>query len=313
MTSTVEAPPTEPRLASHRPLHRRRSVTNTVFVVAVWVAFALVTGALGAVLAFVIVKGAPVVSWQFLTTSPIQIRADQPDTAQVFGLTLRYGMWPAIVGTVLITGMATLLAVPLGVMGGIYLNEYGARSRFAAVVRFLADVMTGVPSVVMGLFVFTVLVLPLHQRTGFAGAAALACLMVPIVIRSTEEMLRLVPDDIREASYGLGASQSRTILRVVLPSALPGIVSGALLAIARAAGETAPLLFTIGIVSATNPNLFSGPNTALSTQIFANASSPFPAAIARGWGAALVLIAITFAFTLLARLVVALFRKRQLG
>jgi len=282
-----------------------------MFSAAAWCAFAIVAVALGAVLGFVIVKGAGVVNWQFLTTSPIQIRADQPDTAEVFGTTLRFGMWPAIVGTVLITGMATLLAVPLGVLGGIYLNEYGQRGRLAAVIRFLADVMTGVPSVVMGLFVFTVLVLPMQQRTGFAGSVALACLMIPIVIRSTEEMLALVPDEIREASVGLGASRSRTILRVVLPAALPGIVSGALLAIARAAGETAPLLFTIGVVSATNPDLFSGPNTALSTQIFANASSPYPAGVARGWGAALVLIAITFAFTLHARLVVAIYRKRQ--
>ena len=289
----------------------RRRARNAMFSAAAWCAFAIVAVALGAVLGFVIVKGAGVVNWQFLTTSPIQIRADQPDTAEVFGTTLRFGMWPAIVGTVLITGMATLLAVPLGVLGGIYLNEYGQRGRLAAVIRFLADVMTGVPSVVMGLFVFTVLVLPMQQRTGFAGSVALACLMIPIVIRSTEEMLALVPDEIREASVGLGASRSRTILRVVLPAALPGIVSGALLAIARAAGETAPLLFTIGVVSATNPDLFSGPNTALSTQIFANASSPYPAGVARGWGAALVLIAITFAFTLLARLVVAIYRKRQ--
>jgi phosphate transport system permease protein len=289
----------------------RRRARNAVFSITAWCAFVVVAVALGAVLGFVIVKGAGVVDWQFLTTSPIQIRADQPDTAEVFGATLRFGMWPAIVGTVLITGMATLLAVPLGVLGGIYLNEYGQRGRLAAVIRFLADVMTGVPSVVMGLFVFTVLVLPMQQRTGFAGAVALACLMIPIVIRSTEEMLALVPDEIREASVGLGASRARTVLRVVLPAALPGIVSGALLAIARAAGETAPLLFTIGVVSATNPDLFSGPNTALSTQIFANASSPYPAAVARGWGAALVLIAITFAFTLLARLVVALYQKRQ--
>lgn len=304
MTATTAA-------ALRRPPSRRRRIRNAVFVVASWLAFAVVAGALGAVLGFVIVKGIAVANWQFLTTSPIQIRADQPDTAEVFGLSLRFGMWPAIVGTVLITGMATVLSVPLGVLGGIYLHEYGRTGRLAAVIRFLADVMTGVPSVVMGLFVFTVLVLPMQQRTGFAGAVALACLMVPIVIRSTEEMLALVPDELREASIGLGASQARTIVRVVLPAALPGIVSGSLLAIARAAGETAPLLFTIGVVAATNPNLFVGPNTALSTQIFSNASSPYPAAVARGWGAALVLIAITFAFTLGARLVVAIYRKRQ--
>ena len=164
----------------------------------------------------------------------------------------------------------------------------------------MADVMTGVPSIVMGLFIFSIWVLH-FGFSGLAGALALACLMLPIVIRSTDEMLKLVPDPLREASYALGATKSRVTLTVVLPAAIGGIVSGALLAVARAAGETAPLLFTILTVTTENPNVFSGANTSLPSQIFANASSPYAGAQARGWGAALTLIAIAFILMIVAR------------
>jgi phosphate transport system permease protein len=187
------------------------------------------------------------------------------------------------------------------VLGAVYLNEFGRRNRLASTIRFLADVMTGVPSIVMGLFVYTVWVLR-YGQSGLAGALALACLMLPIVIRTTEEMLRLVPAELRQGSDALGARTWKTTVSVVLPAALPGIVSGAMLAIARAAGETAPLLFTIGIVRRTNTSL-SGPNTALSTQIFSNASQPFPGAIDRAWGAALTLVLLVFLFTVLARVI----------
>ena len=164
----------------------------------------------------------------------------------------------------------------------------------------MADVMTGVPSIVMGLFIFSIWVLH-FGFSGLAGAFALGCLMLPVVIRSSYEMLRLVPDALREASYALGATKSRVTLTVVLPAALGGIVSGALLAVARAAGETAPLLFTILAVTTANPNVFSGANTSLPSQIFANASSPYTGAQARGWGAALTLIAICFILMIAAR------------
>ena len=173
--------------------------------------------------------------------------------------------------------------------------------------------MTGVPSIVMGLFIFTIWVVRfgVDGVTGFAGALALACLMLPIIIRSTEEMLRLVPDYLREASMALGSSRSRTILTVVLPTALPGILSGVLLAIARAAGETAPLLFTVGAATTMNWNPFTGPNTALSLQIFSNAQQPFPGAQERAWGAALTLIALTFVFLVLSRIVAARFNPMR--
>jgi phosphate transport system permease protein len=170
--------------------------------------------------------------------------------------------------------------------------------------------MTGVPSIVMGLFVYVVFTLR-FGLSGLGGSLALACLMLPVVIRSSEEMLRLVPDHLREASYALGAHKSRTILTVVLPTALPGVVSGSLLAVARAAGETAPLLFTIGAAKTFNWNVFKGPNTTLSYQIFGNAGATLPGPIERGWGAAFTLVSIAFAFTVVARLVTKAYQRRR--
>lgn len=220
------------------------------------------------------------------------------------------GMGPAIVGTLLVTGAATLIAVPLGVLGAVYLHEYGLKNRFSQLVRFMATVMTGVPSIVMGLFIYVVWTLHFGY-SAFGGSLALACLMLPVVIGATEQMLKLVPGHLREAAYALGTSKSRTILTVVLPAALPGIVSGALLAVARAAGETAPLLFAVGAASEFNPNLFSEANTALSVQIFGNATSSFVAAQDRAWGAALTLVALTFIITLIARAYTARIARRR--
>ena len=254
---------------------------------------------LGFVLFTVISKGASAISWQFLTAGTIP-----PNVLPVtFG-----GMGAAVYGTLVITGFAALMAIPLGVLGGIYINEYGGNQVLARVINFFADVMTGVPSIIMGLFIFTIWVLHFGY-SGFAGSLALACLMLPIVIRSTYEMLRLVPDSLREASYALGATKARVTLTVVLPAAVSGIVSGALLAVARAAGETAPLLFTILTVESIHTSLFSGANTSLATQIFANATQPYTGAQARAWGSALTLIAIAFILMIVARLVTARFAR----
>jgi phosphate transport system permease protein len=220
------------------------------------------------------------------------------------------GMGPAIVGTLLCTGGATLIAVPLGILGAVYLHEYGRTSTFAKLVRFMAMVMTGVPSIVMGLFVYVLWTMRFGY-SAFGGALALACLMLPIVIGATEQMLRLVPDHMREAAFALGASKSRVILTVALPAALPGILSGCLLAIARAAGETAPLLFTIGAATKYNPHLFEDANTALSVQIFGNATSSFAAAQERAWGAALTLVVLTFLLTMIARVVAARYAAKR--
>ena len=282
-------------LGSISPARRFR---NRAAIALIWLSVGVAAVPLAFLVVYLLQKGAGVVDWNFLTDDiPISSRLPGP------------GVGPAVLGTLMITGAATLMSVPLGVLAAVYLNEYGAAGRLAGVIRFLSDVMAGVPSIVMGLFIYTVWVLR-YGQTGFAGALALACLMLPIVIRSSETALRLVPDELREASAALGARTSRTILTVVIPAALPGVVSGALLAVARAAGETAPLLFTIGTVNASNPNLFDGTNTALSAQIFGNASQPFDAAIDRAWGAALTLILLVFVLTAVARLIARRFTVR---
>jgi phosphate transport system permease protein len=254
------------------------------------------------VMVVVVQKGQGVIRADWFTKDiPADVASNT--LAAKFGATpepIVYGMQPAIVGTLLITGLAALISIPIGILGAIYLNEYGKRRRLASVIRFLTDVMTGVPSVVMGIFVYTVWVLHFKERTTLAGALALSCLMLPIVVRSTEEMLKLVPDNLREASAALGTRTWRTTLGVVLPAALPGVTSGCMLAVARAAGETAPLLFTIGSITTLNLGL-GGQNTALSTQIFSNATQPGGEPLA--WGAALTLIAIVLVLTLLARAV----------
>jgi phosphate transport system permease protein len=247
-----------------------------------------------AIAVYVLSKGFGIVSASFLTNDlPVQTQFAQG------------GIAPAIVGTLVITALAACIAIPLGLLAAIYLNEYGRSATLAAVIRFMADVMTGVPSIVMGLFVATIWVSAgLHRGySGLAGAFALAALMLPIVIRSSEEMLKLVPRDLRDASDALGARRWRTVVSVVIPAALPGIVSGAMLAIARAAGETAPLLFTIGITKTINANVFTGTNTTLSQEIWRNAQTPFAAAHDRAWGAALTLIIIVFVCTVIARVV----------
>ena len=270
---------------------RSRRVKNRLATVWMWGALVVAIIPLAFVIMYVILKGGAQLSADWFTQ-------DLPTISRKAG----GGMGPAIVGTLLITGAATIMAVPLGVLGAVYLNEFGGQGRLARLIRFMADVMTGVPSIVMGLFIYTVWTLT-FGLSGFGGALALGCLMLPIVIRSTEEMLRLVPDELRHGSYALGNRKWRTIATVVLPAAIGGIVSGIMLAIARAAGETAPLIFTIGAARSLNLNLFEGPMTALSVQIFGNAQTPFPAAQDRAWGAALTLVGIVFVFTVLARVI----------
>ena len=276
-----------------------RSTKNRIMTTLMVTAFVITLIPLGFVLFTVIAKGASVISFQFLFGQPIP-----PNTLPA----TEGGMWPAVLGTIEITALATVMAVPLGVLGAIYLNEYGGRNWLAGLIGFMSDVMTGVPSIVMGLFIFSIWVLHFGY-SGLAGAFALACLMLPVVIRSSYEMLRLVPDSLREGSYALGATKARVTMTVVLPAALGGIVSGSLLAIARAAGETAPLLFTILVVTEPNPNVFSGPNTSLPSQIFSNATQPYVGAVDRGWGSALTLIAICFILMIAARIVTARFTR----
>ena len=279
-----------------------RRTSNRIMTWLMVLSFILVIVPLVFVLFTVVAKGISIISWSWLTSGPIPPNVAPADVG---------GIGPAVLGTILIVFWATLMAVPLGILGAIYLNEYsGGRGVLGGLIGFFSDVMTGVPSIIMGLFIFSIWVLH-FGFSGFAGSLALGCLMLPIVIRSTYEMLRLVPDSLREGSYALGATKARVTVTVVLPAALGGIVSGVLLAIARAAGETAPLLFTILTVTTANSNVFSGANTSLPSQIFTNASSAFVGAQARGWGAALTLIVICFVLMIAARIVTARFTRFQ--
>lgn len=213
------------------------------------------------------------------------------------------GIRSAILGTIEMVALATVIAVPIGVGVALYLVEFGRQGRFANVVRYFVDVMTGVPSVVFGLFVYIVLVVTQVGGTfaAWKGSLALALLMLPVVVRSSEVVLNLVPDSLREAALALGAPRWRVVGRVVLPTALPGLVTGSLLAVARAAGETAPLLFTAAFVFGAQFDLSQRMNS-LPLQIFNDVGQAQDRLVERAWGAALTLVVLVLLLTLLARL-----------
>ena len=245
------------------------------------------------VLYYVIKKGASALSWHFLSTDPTGNFLGDPG-----------GIKSAIFGTIEMVALASAIAIPAGVGVALYLTEYGKGSKFAAVVRYFVDVMTGVPSIVFGLFIYITLILSGNVGTfaGWKGSIALALLMLPIVTRSAEVVLLLVPDQLREAALALGAPRWRVVSRVVLPTAMSGLVTGSLLAIARAAGETAPLLFTAAIVNGTTFNLGQRMNS-LPLQIFTDVGQAQDRLVARAWGAALTLVVLILLLTLVARFV----------
>jgi phosphate transport system permease protein len=247
---------------------------------------------LGLILWYLVKKGAGTFSGSFFTTDP---------TGRFFGDP--GGIRSAILGTLEIVGLATLIAVPLGIAVALYLTEYGKESRFANAVRFMVDVMTGVPSVVFGLFIYITLVLTgvFGGFAGWKGSVAIALLMLPIVARSAEVVLALVPSNLREAALALGAPRWRVIARIVLPTALPGLITGSLLAVARGAGETAPLLFTSTIVKGTTFDL-AGQMNSLPAQIFADVGQAQDRLVERAWGAALTLVLLILILIVLARL-----------
>src|SRR4029079_8671252 len=232
-------------------------------------------------------------SWDFFTTDPSGRFLGDPG-----------GIKSAIIGTVLIVALATAMAVPLGVGVALYLVEYGKKSAFANTVRYFIDVMTGVPSIVFGLFIYIVLVLSGFGGSfaGWKGSIALALLMLPVVTRSSAGVLNLAPNSPRDAALALGAPLWRVIFRVVLPTALPGILTGSLLAVARGAGETAPLLFTAFAVNATTWNLGEQMNS-LPIQIFNDVRQPQANIVERAWGSALTLVLMILLLTLVARTV----------
>jgi phosphate transport system permease protein len=240
---------------------------------------------------YVIYKGAGQFSGSFFTTDPNGNFLGYPG-----------GIRSAILGTIEIVALATVISVPLGIAVALYLVEYGKKSLFANVVRYFVDVMTGVPSIVFGLFVYIVLIIS-HiggNFTAWKGSVALALLMLPIVARSAEVVLNLVPGSLREAALALGAPRWRVVARVVLPTAASGLLTGSLLALARGAGETAPLLFTVGSANGLTFNLSQQANS-LPIQIFNDITSPRNAIVARAWGAALTLVAMILILNLIAR------------
>ena len=245
------------------------------------------------VLYYLIRKGIGAWSWTFFTEDPSGKFFGDPG-----------GIKSALLGTIEIVALAALISIPVGVGVALYLVEYGGNSKFAQVVRYFVDVMTGVPSIVFGLFIYITLVLAGTGGVSFAGwkgSVALALLMLPIVTRAAEVVLNLVPDHLREAALALGAPRWRVVLRIVLPTALPGLITGVLLAVARAAGETAPLLFTATIVQGTTFDL-NQPMNSLPAQIFKDVGQAQDRLVERAWGAALALVTMILLLTLLARL-----------
>jgi len=275
----------------------RRHAVDRLATTLIYTTFLVALAPLVAVLLTVIIRGMKALSMDFLLTS---MRGVSP--REEGG-----GVYHALVGTIEQVGIAALIGVPLGIMTAIYLVEYAAQARsrrLARAVSFFVDVMTGVPSVVVGLFIYTSVILTLGmERSGFAAALALTILMIPVVVRSTEEMLRIVPRDLREASYALGIPKWRTILKVVLPTALSGIITGAMLAIARVAGETAPLLLTTFMSQSINFNPFQGPQAALPLFIWDQFNSGTTASQDRAWAGALVLITLVMLLYLTAKII----------
>ncbi|HEU5474135.1 MAG TPA: phosphate ABC transporter permease PstA [Actinophytocola sp.] len=215
----------------------------------------------------------------------------------------RGGIYHALYGTFMQALMCALIAVPIGIMCAVYLVEYG-RGRLARVTTFMVDILSGVPSIVAALFIFALWISAFgFPKSAFAVSLALVLLMLPIVIRSTEEMLRLVPDELREASYALGIAKWKTIMRVVLPTAMSGIVTGIMLSVARVMGETAPVLVLVGYSRAINYNLFEGEMASLPLLIYSELGNPEEAGVLRVWGAALTLIIVIMLFNLLAAVI----------
>ncbi|MFI5958222.1 phosphate ABC transporter permease PstA [Cryptosporangium sp. NPDC051539] len=281
----------------------RRQATDRLFSTFVYSTFVLAMAPLVSIIYYTLAKGLGVIDGGFLTHSMFTISPDS------FG----GGAYHAIIGTLIVTGIAAVFAIPIGVLTAVYLVEYGDGKRFARIVSFFVDVMTGIPSIVAGLFIFTFWLLTLgFQKSGFAGALSLVILMLPVIVRSTEEILRLVPMELREASYALGVPKWKTIVRIVLPTAFSGIVTGVMLAIARAMGETAPLLLLVGTQAKINFDPFSNGDSAnpmatlptfIYSQLGAAAGNPDAPGTARAWGAAVTLIAIIMIFNLAARFI----------
>ncbi|WP_018548494.1 phosphate ABC transporter permease PstA [Streptomyces sp. LaPpAH-108] len=268
----------------------RRQAKDRIATSLVWVAFLLAVVPLVSLVWVTVSRGVKVLSPYFLSHSMGVVADSEPGG----------GIYHAILGSLEQVGLATLIGAPIGVLTAIYLVEYG-RGRLAQAVTFFVDVMTGIPSIVAGLFILSLMLIFQLQPFGFAGSLALAILMMPVVVRSTEEMLKLVPNELREASLALGVPKWRTILKVVLPTSLGGIATGVMLAVARIAGETAPVLLLVFGNSFINANPFEGAQASLPLYIYQQYAAGADAAYDRAWAASLTLIAFVMILNLVAR------------
>jgi phosphate transport system permease protein len=267
---------------------RRRLLSNSVAgLCGLAVLLALVP--LVFVFVYVVKQGFSSLNWAFFTQMPKPV--GEPGG----------GMANAMVGTLILIGLASIVAIPVGLIAGVYLSEY-AGGKFSSAVRFTADVLNGVPSIVIGIFAYGLAVLPVHRFSALAGGLALGFMMIPIVTRTTEELLNLVPSTLREGALALGSTRARAAFGVMVPAALPGIMTGILVALARIAGETAPLLFT-----SFNNRFFTArldqPIASLTVQVYTYAISPYDDWHRQAWAGALVLVAFVFLFSVLARMV----------
>jgi phosphate transport system permease protein len=267
--------------------YRRWTDRTMVFLCGVAAFIAMIP--LVSVLLYVIIRGVKRLDWTFLTSLPAPVGVPGG------------GMGNAIIGTITLVIIASCVGLPIGIMAGIYLSEYGKKNRFAWCVRFTADILSGVPSIVTGIVAYTLIVRPMHNFSALAGGVALGFMMIPIVTRTTEELVKLVPHSIREASWALGVSQWKTILNVVIRTARNGILTGVLLSIARIAGETAPLLFT-AFNNQFWPRGINEPTASLTVQVFTFAISPFKDWQDQAWTGALVLLIMVLAVNVAAKL-----------
>ncbi|MCY9692210.1 phosphate ABC transporter permease PstA [Paenibacillus alginolyticus] len=272
-----------------RPSLRKRKATNVVMLCIVILFTLLALIPLVSIVSYICYKGYGAINLDFFIKLPSAV-------GETGG-----GVGNAIVGTLILVAIASIVGIPIGIFSAIYLNEYQARGVFTSSVRFVVDVLLGIPSVVVGIFAYLVFVRPIGHFSAVSGGLSLALLMIPIVTRSTEEILRLVPNSIREASYALGIPKWKTIIRIVVPYATKGIVTGVMLGIARVAGETAPLLLTAFGNHFWNKSL-NEPIASLPAQIYEYAKSPYEDWIQKAWGAAMVLIVLVLALNIIARL-----------
>lgn len=304
MTTTLEMPD---KARAFAPISARRRLTDAIATVLVTLAVAVAVVPLVWVLYSVVTRG-----HRLLLDSTWWTNSQAGMTAFVGG----GGAYHALVGTVLQGVVCSVISIPVGVLVGIYLVEYGGGTRLGRLTTFMVDILTGVPSIVAALFVYALWVATLgYQRSGFAVSLALVLLMIPVIVRSTEEMLRIVPMDLREASYALGVAKWRTILSIVIPTALSGIVTGILLALARVMGETAPLLILVGYSQAMNFDMSSGFMGSLPGMMYDQTSAgagvnPIPTE--RLWAAALTLIVLVAVLNIGARLLAKLFAPKKI-